>query len=660
MALQLHHVVVSQTSFSIYKPVQNLSHTMKRNTRYHPSIKCADKNNCSQTNSPLVIYQPTIWSHNFIDALDVNFPSNFEEKVYELHKKAMVLNVDYGNNGMSTLQLLEEIDDIERLGLDYRFQNDIRRALHIIASVNENSTEHEEKEGSLHAACLQFRLLRKHGYNVSQGFLGRFKDSHGGFMSCLEADVKGLLSLYEASHLSFEHERDLHEANLFAAEHLLKLKSQENEALEDINHALELPLHRRMLRLQARWYIDAYSKRRDANLFLLELATLDYNMVQSQFKKELQELSKWWENIGLASKLSFVRDRLMECFFWTVGVVFEPRYHSCRVGLTKVCALITVLDDIYDVYGSLDELESFTDVVKRWDIKAVKHMPEYLQLGFCALHNTITEMASDTSMAKQEDILQILWGELLEAFFLEAKWTHNKYIPTLQDYLDNAWRSVSGVVILNHGYFLINKEIKNDVVQSLEKYNDILKWSSMIFRLCNDLGTSSDEIERGKTSNAISCYMHENGVCEEVAREYIKTLINESWRELIKSRVACSKESTDPFIDMAINLARISHCTYQYGDGHGAPDGRAKDRVEFTSLMPTFIRCSDNGICPAYMLQYGSGSTSGLLYCCRKRSISKRVMRLILLSDARLSLPDNHRVLPDLGVDLLRYPFKWV
>ncbi|KAI3499948.1 hypothetical protein L1887_35762 [Cichorium endivia] len=593
MAVQLHQVVVSQTSFSIYKPVQNLPHTVKRNTRYHPWIKCADKNNCSQTNSPLVIYQPTIWSHNFIDALDVNFPSNFKVDVDELYKKAMVLNVDYGNNGLNALQLLEEIDNIERLGLDYRFQNDIRRTLHIIASANENNIEHEEKEGSLHAACLRFRLLRKHGYNVSQDFLGRFKDSHGGFMPCLQTDVKGLLSLYEASHLSFAQERDLHEAKIFATEHLLKLKSQENEALEDINHALELPLHRRMLRLQAWWYIDIYSERRDANIFLLELATLDYNMVQSEFKRELQELSKWWKNIGLARKLSFVRDRLMECFFWTVGMVFEPQYHSCRVGLTKVCTLITVIDDIYDVYGSLDELKIFTDAVKRWDIKAVKHMPEYLQLGFCSLYNTITEMASDTSIAKREDVLQILvkvWGELLEAFFLEAKWTHNKYIPTLEDYLDNAWRSVSGVVILNHGYFLIKKEINNDVVESVEKYNDILKWSSMIFRLCNDLGTSSDEIERGKTSNAISCYMHETGVCEEVAREYIKTLIDETWRELIKARVTCSQESTDPFIDMAINLARISHCTYQYGDGHGAPDGRAKDRVRFVITEPIPIK----------------------------------------------------------------------
>lgn len=55
----------------------------------------------------------------------------------------------------------------------------------------------------------------------------------------------------------------------------------------------------------------------------------------------------------------------MENFLWTVGVVFEPEFGYCRRMLIKVNALITVIDDIYDVYGTLDELELFTDAVER-------------------------------------------------------------------------------------------------------------------------------------------------------------------------------------------------------------------------------------------------------------------------------------------------------
>lgn len=186
-------------------------------------------------------------------------------------------------------------------------------------------------------------------------------------MACLQQDVKGLIGLYEASFLAFEGESLLDEAKSFATKHLKNWNGhQDTNQLEYVNHALELPLHYRTPRIEARWYIFAYGKKKDANQCLLELAALDFNMVQSTHQSDLQYASTWWNNIGLASNLSFIRDRLMECFFWNVGVVFEPQYSTSRIGLTKVGALITTIDDVYDVYGSLDELELFANAVERF------------------------------------------------------------------------------------------------------------------------------------------------------------------------------------------------------------------------------------------------------------------------------------------------------
>ncbi|KAJ9549369.1 hypothetical protein OSB04_021912 [Centaurea solstitialis] len=58
---------------------------------------------------------------------------------------------------------------------------------------------------------------------------------------------------------------------------------------------------------------------------------------------------------------------------------------------------------------------------------------------------------------------------------------------------------------------------------------------------------------------------------------------------MIKARVDCCQESADPFVDMVVNLARVSHCTYQYGDGYGAPDIRAKDRILSVIIQPITI-----------------------------------------------------------------------
>lgn len=66
-----------------------------------------------------------------------------------------------------------------------------------------------------------------------------------------------------------------------------------------------------------------------------------------------------------ARKLPFARDRLVECYFWILAVYFEPHYGLARRFLTKVIAMTSILDDIYDVYGTLEEITLFTDAIER-------------------------------------------------------------------------------------------------------------------------------------------------------------------------------------------------------------------------------------------------------------------------------------------------------
>ena len=60
----------------------------------------------------------------------------------------------------------------------------------------------------------------------------------------------------------------------------------------------------------------------------------------------------------------------------------------------------------------------------------------------------------------------------------------------LEEYLDNAWISISGPVILVHAYAFVTSPTLQDM-ESLVEYADIIRWSSTILRLANDLGTSS-------------------------------------------------------------------------------------------------------------------------------------------------------------------------
>lgn len=123
----------------------------------------------------------------------------------------------------------------------------------------------------------------------------RFEDNNGNFKASLSRDMKGMLSLYEASFLSYEEELILDKTKAFSSFHLrgaLKEGRSNSMLLEQVNHALELPLYHRIQRLEARWYIESYAKRKDANWVLLEAAKLDFNIVQSTLQKDLQEMSR--------------------------------------------------------------------------------------------------------------------------------------------------------------------------------------------------------------------------------------------------------------------------------------------------------------------------------------------------------------------------------
>lgn len=93
------------------------------------------------------------------------------------------------------------------------------------------------------------------------------------------------------------------------------------------------------------------------------------------------------------------------------------------------------------------------------------------------------------------------------------------------------------------------------------------------------------ELERGETASSTVCYMHETGVNEERAYDHMESLTDETWKKMNKGAIDSPIFSKN-FKETAINLARISHCTYQYGDGHGAPDAISKNRIQSLIIEP--------------------------------------------------------------------------
>ncbi|KAL9993394.1 putative R-linalool synthase [Helianthus debilis subsp. tardiflorus] len=408
---------------------------------------------------------------------------------------------------------------------------------------------------------------------------------------CQYEDMVAILNLYEASYHSFEDESVLDEARDLTKKYL-------EENLDDVNgsitplvsHALEVPLQWRVPRVEARWFIDLYEKRSDMNPVVIELAKLDFDMVQAVHIEDLKHASRWWKNTSWDNKLTFARDRLVECFLWTVGYSYVPRFSTGRREITKVNAMITTIDDVYDVYGTLDELEQFTDVISRWDINAIEELPEYMKICFLGLYNTTNNVAYDMLINSRIHVLPYLkkaviinlvedpvksaqsWVDLCESYLREARWYHSEHTPTLKDYLNNACVTIGSPLTLMYMKILTSVTSTEEIVQWFEESKNIVNHTGLIVRLADDLETSSDEMKRGDIPKSIQCYMHESGATEDKARRLIKHLILKTWKKLNKERANAKSQLLHETIDYAMDIVRMAQFMYGKGDGHGRPN----------------------------------------------------------------------------------------
>jgi len=76
-------------------------------------------------------------------------------------------------------------------------------------------------------------------------------------------------------------------------------------------------------------------------------------------------MCRWWKDSG-SPHMTFARHRHVEYYTWASSIAFEPQHSAFRLAFAKASHVVTILDDMYDVFGTVDELELFTAAIKRW------------------------------------------------------------------------------------------------------------------------------------------------------------------------------------------------------------------------------------------------------------------------------------------------------
>ena len=78
------------------------------------------------------------------------------------------------------------------------------------------------------------------------------------------------------------------------------------------------------------------------------------------------QISRWWEDFGLANELKYARNQPLKWHLWSLAMLTGPSLSNQRIDLTKLISFIYLIDDIFDVYGTLDDLTLFTEAVTRY------------------------------------------------------------------------------------------------------------------------------------------------------------------------------------------------------------------------------------------------------------------------------------------------------
>ncbi|XP_031119892.1 vetispiradiene synthase 3-like [Ipomoea triloba] len=534
---------------------------------------------------PVTNFFPSLWGDEFQHfVFDNEVAERYAQEIEVLKRqvRSMLKSIR-----MSELaEKLNFIDTIERLGISYHFDEEIDAMLKEI--YNDNS---KFKVGEDLCTCaLMFRLLRQHGHNISSGIFDNFQEN-GKFKDTLSNNVEGLLNLYEASHVIGHNDNNLKDAYTFSRNHLEVVVLQLKSTLKkQVRHALEQPLHKGIPRVEISYFVRVYQEDESKNDVLLHFAKMDFNLLQMYHKQELCEMKRWWKELDFVTTLPYIRDRVVECYFWSVGVYFEVKYSKARLMLAKSIIMASVIDDTYDTFALPDELEIFTSAIQKWDISQLNHLPDYMKIIYKALIDLYVDYDKELSREGRSFALYYTKErikELVRAYNIEIKWSIEGCKPPVAEYLKNGEPS-STLFLLITCSFLGMKSVTKEAFEWSSQNPRIFRANAILGRVVNDIASYEREKSNGPITTGIDYYMNDYGVSVEEAMNKFREIAENAWKDTNEDILQPTTPAISTEILMRIlNFARIDEVVYmKRQDGYTYPE-----KVLKPYIIALFVDC---------------------------------------------------------------------
>ncbi|CAN0843691.1 Ent-kaur-16-ene synthase, chloroplastic [Linum grandiflorum] len=502
---------------------------------------------------------------------------------------------------LDILSRLEMVDNLVNLGIHQYFTLDIT---FILDDIYKYWIQRDEDLFS-DIGCLAkaFRLLRLNGYHVSSDVFEGL-DRQEDYLKSVNTPYKStetVLELYKASlNTILPSEPILDRIKNWTTRYLRQIttsslhdSAEDWKVIQEVEYALKYP-YASLERIENRHSIEiADVDNNNAQLLKtsyrcsntedhkewVEFAVEDYNRCQSVQRIELELLEQWVKDYRI-EELKFARQKVVYGFFAAAAILFLPEHADARSSWAKNTVLVTLVDDLFDVGGSEEELLNFIELVKAWDgHKSVGFCSEQVEIVFKAVYDTTNEYVAKASHVQGrcvKDHFMEMWLVLVDCMWAEYVRGRDKIVPTMEEYIATGYVSVAlGPVILVPMYFLGCK-LSEEAIKSKE-YDDLFMHVSVVARLLNDLATIGREMEQGKENGLALVMMQENGkMREEEARRTIQGIIEKHRKELLRMVVLKEGEEESSIVGRGVKevfwqTSKIVHMFYMSKDGFSSP-----------------------------------------------------------------------------------------
>uniref|UniRef100_A0A0E0HU68 Uncharacterized protein n=1 Tax=Oryza nivara TaxID=4536 RepID=A0A0E0HU68_ORYNI len=467
------------------------------------------------------------------------------------------------------------VDAVQRLGIGHLFKDEIRRTLNDIH-------QSEFTSSSLHEVALRFRLLREHGLWVSPVTFNKFKGDDGRFMNGIADEPRGLLSLYNAAYLLVHDEPELEEAISFSRYHLKSMMQGNNlkHPLSDqVKRALNTPLPRTSKRTETLHYLSEYGQEEGHMSILLDLAKVEFNLLQGVHLKELKAISEWWRDLNEHVELSYLRDRVVESYTCSHMLFYEEGLAFTRITFTKIIVLIIMMDDTYDSHATIQECRKLNEAIQRWNESAVSVLPEYLKKFYHKLLNNFKEFENQVVVSEKYRVAHAKKEfQILSHYFLqEAEWSHNNYKPSFEEQLALSTKTSTVQLLCVSTTVGRGDAITNEAFMWAASSTTVTSCAK-IMRFMNDIASFERGKNKGEIASTVECYMNEHNIISEVAFAKLDSLVEDEWRTINQAR--CEHHQLLPVVQRVVNLAI---CIMFFYD-------KRKDAYTFSTHLQEIVR----------------------------------------------------------------------